>query len=582
MSSFPTRFLDELRSRLTVSGVVGKSVKLTKKGREFLGLCPFHHEKTPSFTVNDDKGFYHCFGCGAHGDIITYTMEHDKLPFMEAIEYLASQAGLKVPKIEVHSSENERYQTYLKIMEKTAVFFHENLFNPSALEARQYLSKRGITPEVAKQFRLGYAPRSFNALTEYLKKENLPTKEALTLGVLAHGKENNLRDYFYHRIIFPISNKRGQIIAFGGRLLEKGEPKYLNSPETPLFHKGEQLFALAQATSEIRKKNTAILVEGYMDVISLHSAGFKNAVAPLGTALTENQLKILWSLCDEPIICFDGDTAGKKAAFRALERALPMLSEGKSLRFLWLPEGLDPDDIIKKKSPQEFQKLLDHPEPFIDVLWKYLHILFPTKTPEQKAKFELEMNRYCDKIINKSVRSYYQKELKNKLWHFLHQKKKETLSLSSHLQKPTAGFESMKNLLCYFIFCPEQASEFIENLSSFSSENKELSDIVNLILDLYYSHPDDLSTEIILQNLSEKENQLFEKFQKEFTHKLEDPLLIKKELSQIFKQFQLKKLQEQINEAFKLYCQNPTDELKQTLNALQEEKENATKQELFS
>lgn len=584
MVSFPPRFLDELRSRLPVSVVVGKSVKLTKKGREFTGLCPFHHEKTPSFTVNDDKGFYHCFGCGAHGDIITYAIEHDKLPFPEAVEYLASLAGLSIPKPIKAQSENEaHYHTYLKIMESATRFFQHNLFAPAAQEARKYFAGRGITPEIAKQFRLGYAPRSFEALVNHLKKENLPLTDALSLGVLTRSKthDNSLRDYFYHRIMFPISDKRGRIIAFGGRLLEKGEPKYLNSPETPLFHKGEQLFALAQALPEIRKKNTAILVEGYMDVISLHSAGFKNAVAPLGTALTEKQLQILWPLCDAPLICFDGDAAGQKAAFRALERAIPLLTEGKSLRFVWLPDGLDPDDIIRKKSPQAFQNLIDAPDELIDVLWRYLHTLFPTNTPEQKAKFELEMNAYCQKITNKTVRTYYQRALKNKLWQFLHAPQKGKITFKQALPPPTVGFESIKNLLCYFIFCPDQAEKFTESLSCLQLQNNELKQVVNAILELYCA-PTSLSAEFILTNLPPKTADMFRKFQKEFLAKQDDPLLITKEMTQIFNQLHLQKLQEQINTVMKMYCENPTEQIKETLNALQAEKEKLTKQELFS
>ena len=345
-------FLDLLRDKIAVSDIVGRRVRLIKKGDEFLGLCPFHHEKTPSFTINDSKGFYHCFGCGAHGDIVRYLMEAEKMPFREAVEYLAHRAGIPMPKSsaeEVHLQ--ERRNNLTTIMEEACHFFHMNLFGDIGASARAYLIKRGITSTVARQFRLGYAP-SGSALTAHLEAKGFNLKQCQALGLIAEGRDGRgFHDYFYDRVMFPILDRRKKVIGFGGRMMAKGEPKYLNSPETELFHKGDTLYALPHALETMRKTNNTILVEGYMDVIALHSAGFTNAVAPLGTALTEAQIKILWQSTDEPIICFDGDAAGQKASYRALHRALPHLTPGKSLRFVFLPSPFDPDDMIRKKSP---------------------------------------------------------------------------------------------------------------------------------------------------------------------------------------------------------------------------------------
>ena len=285
----PPSFLDELRDKVPLSTLIGRKVKLTRRGHEYTGLCPFHHEKTASFTINDEKGFYHCFGCGAHGDVIRYLTEAEKMPFMEAVEFLAGMAGIPMPIPTREQRQLEEQRTNLTaIMEEACRFFQSQLFGLGGEKAKKYLIKRGISGLVAKQFRLGYAP-SGSALTQHLQAKGFDIRQCLKLGLVAKNQETGrVHDYFYDRVMFPILDRRRHVIGFGGRMMEKGEPKYLNSPETALFHKGEQLYALPNAIESIRKKNEAVLVEGYMDVIALHSAGFTNAVAPLGTALTEN------------------------------------------------------------------------------------------------------------------------------------------------------------------------------------------------------------------------------------------------------------------------------------------------------
>lgn len=488
--NFPPRFLDELRDRLTLSEIVGQKVKLIKKGREFSGLCPFHHEKTPSFTLNDDKGFYHCFGCGAHGDVISFLMEHDKMPFPEAVEYLANKAGLPMPK--PSRQEVVKAQTHQKlsdITEAACLFFQKQLFCENGEVARTYLKGRGITGQVAKKFRLGYAP-SGSALTAHLKKLGFDMRDCRALGlVVFNERQNRWHDYFYDRVMFPILNKKGQVIGFGGRLMKKGEPKYLNSPETELFHKGEQLYALSQAIETIRKTNSAILVEGYMDVIALHSAGFTNAVAPLGTALTEQQIKLLWSCCDEPIVCFDGDTAGRKAAVRALGRVLPILVPGKSLQFVLLPEGFDPDDMIRKKSPLMFQKALDGAKPTTFMLWNTLLEGHRLDTPERLAKFESDIKETVQKIQNETVRGYYQKAFKNNLWQMQRHKSDRKLSFQQQsLPKPSPNTAMARMLLAYAYRYPEVLEAFSDDLASLKLPDPvlmtALQDILSLCVDI--------------------------------------------------------------------------------------------------
>ncbi len=496
--SFPAAFLDELRSRLALSDVIAKRVKLTKKGREYSGLCPFHHEKTPSFTVNNDKGFYHCFGCGAHGDIIKFMMELEKLPFIEAVERLSDMAGLKMPE----SSPQQQYwqqkqATLIALMEEACRFFQQQLFSPAGAEAQRYLSRRGITPEIAKNFRLGYAPVG-SKLTAHFKSKKMPLSDCAKLGLIVNNVErHSTHDYFYDRVMFPILNRQGKVIAFGGRLLQKGEPKYLNSPETELFHKGEQLYALRNATPTIRQKNEAILVEGYMDVISLHAAGFTNAVAPLGTALTETQIKLLWSLCDEPIICFDGDRAGRNAAIRAMKRALPILTPGKSLRFAWLPDGLDPDDMIKKQSPEAYQSVLSSANTMIETVWNTLLENRSLNTPERRAKLESDAEETVKQIQNTTVQSHYAKAFKQYLWK-IGKNKKKNLSFQNvvPILVPQSGLAESKMLLAYLICYPKVCEKMIEEISALHFPNDSLMRIEENLVCEILNNPEISSKEL--------------------------------------------------------------------------------------
>ncbi len=339
---YPPSLLDDIRARLPVSQVVSRKVQLKKAGREYKGLSPFKVEKTPSFTVNDTKGFYHCFATGEHGDIFTFVMKTEGLTFPEAIERLAQEAGVPLPKPEARDIEREDARTRLmSLVEASAVFFTDQLAGANGQEARRYLiEKRGLSREAFARYRIGYAPNSRSALKDHLAKLGYSNEEMIALGMLIGGSDIPVSyDRFRHRVMFPIADMKGRVIAFGGRALAADAPaKYLNSPETPLFHKGANLYHAARARQAAYDKGRIIAVEGYMDVVALAEAGFVESVAPLGTALTEDQVKILWRMADEPILCFDGDAAGQKAAFRAIETVMPHLQAGKSVRFAFLPE----------------------------------------------------------------------------------------------------------------------------------------------------------------------------------------------------------------------------------------------------
>lgn len=504
--ALPPRFLDEIRDRIMLSDLIGGKVKLTKKGKEYGGLCPFHNEKTPSFTVNDDKGFYHCFGCGAHGDIIKFVMDSEKMPFMEAVEYLANKAGIPMPKLSPAQVEKDKKQASLtEIMETACQFYQEHLFGRAGVTARDYLMKRGISGHVAKQFRLGYAP-SGSALTARLQAKGYNMDDCVALGLVLKNKERGvMHDYFYDRVMFPILDRRKRVIGFGGRIMGKGEPKYLNSPETDLFHKGEQLYALPNAVETIRQKNEAVLVEGYMDVIALHSAGFTNAVAPLGTALTENQIKLLWRFCDEPIICFDGDNAGRRASIRAINRALPILTPGKSLRFIWLPEGYDPDDMIRKKSPDAFQKMLVGAKPMTFAVWNMLIDGRSLETPERLAKLKQDATELAATIKDETVRTYYAKDLNNRLWKLGQTKSKKT-SLpflnSAPIIAPTPGSSEAKMLLAYLICYPHISQRILEDLTDLKLLEASLNDALHEIMDIIFDSPD-ITHEQMTQKVSD-------------------------------------------------------------------------------
>ena len=420
--AFPPGFLDELRSRVSLADLVGKRVRLTRKGREYGGLCPFHNEKTPSFYVVEDKGFFHCFGCGAHGDAIGFVMRSENLDFIEAIERLAGIAGVQVPQQTPQEREKaQRQKTLLEALAAAAKFYEDRLWSPAGRAGREYLAGRGLDEETMRRFRLGWAGDDRNALRRALTPE-FPLPLLMEAGLLhASDYGGEPYDYFRERVIFPIGDRAGRVIAFGGRALGDAQPKYLNSPEHPLFEKGRVLYGLSAARLASLSQDPGhglniIVTEGYMDVIALHRAGFTTAVAPLGTALTEAHLSELWRLCAEPIICLDSDKAGDMAAARVFNRALPLLQPGKSLHFVWLPPGEDADSLIRNSGPEAFASRLKKALPLSRFVWERHVQVNPLDTPERRADLEKRLMEEVRSIANRSVQLEYQKYFRQKLY----------------------------------------------------------------------------------------------------------------------------------------------------------------------
>jgi DNA primase len=402
------QWLDELRARTLLSSVIAPSVKLIRAGREWKACCPFHNEKTPSFTVNDEKGFYHCFGCGAHGDAIRFLTDQRGLPFMDAVKELAAKAGMEVPAPDLKAKERaERTASLTDVTAACQKWFAEQLQGINGAAAREYLAKRGIDSAQVARFGIGLAPDSRNALKRALA--SLGEDKLIESGMLIQPEEGGKESYdrFRGRLMIPIRDQRGRVIAFGGRILGEGEPKYLNSPDTPLFDKGRTLYNIDRAGPASRQAKRLIVVEGYMDVIGLDRAGIAEAVAPNGTAVTEAQLERMWRLDPAPILCFDGDAAGRKAAIRAAARALPHIAPDRTLRFVELPAGQDPDDLVKSCGRQAVEALLAEPEPLDQRLWRNERDVAPLTTPEARAGLRQRLIEHSQAIGDPELRRLY-------------------------------------------------------------------------------------------------------------------------------------------------------------------------------
>ncbi|VIO68879.1 DNA primase [Bradyrhizobium ivorense] len=415
---FTPEFLDELRARLPVSEVVGRRVKLKKAGREWKGLSPFQQEKTPSFFVNDQKQAWFDFSSGLNGNIFDFLMKTEGVTFPEAVERLAAMAGVPLPAVTADAARHEQHRRTLHdVMELAAKFFADTLASRHGAKARGYLADRGLSPATQLQFRMGYAPPDRFALKEHLGAQGISTEDMVEAGLLVSGEDKPVPfDRFRDRVMFPITDARGRVIAFGGRALEKDVPaKYLNSPETTLFHKGDNLYNLFTARQAAHDGAQLIVVEGYVDVIAMVTSGFPGAVAPLGTALTENQLALLWKMADEPLLCFDGDRAGQKAAYRAADLALPHLKPGKSLRFALLPEGQDPDDLARSGGRGAIEEVISAARPLADMIWSREIEGGSYGTPERRAALEARIGELTNGIRDEVVRRYYRQDLQERL-----------------------------------------------------------------------------------------------------------------------------------------------------------------------
>lgn len=416
---FGDNFLEELKARIRPSDVVGRHVKLKRQGREFAGLSPFTNEKTPSFFVNDEKGFYHCFSSGKHGDAISFLMEVEGLAFPEAVERLAEMAGMEMPKADPEAERRAaRNKVAINWMDAAQLFFARSLRRDVGRDAREYLKRRGLDGAAAERFGIGFAPDSFNALRDELTQQGAGLDVLVESGLVIEPDDKSRQpwDRFRNRIMFPIRDPRGRLVAFGGRAMEKdAKAKYLNSPETSLFHKGRVLYHYPEARKALSApKNPArgmIVAEGYMDVIALARAGFDHAVAPLGTALTEEQLDLLWRAGPEPTLCFDGDKAGLRAAFRSVERALPLIKPGQTLRFALMPDGKDPDDLIADGGAAAMQGVLERAVSLVDMLWQREVEAEPLNSPEARAGLKDRLFAALREITHDEVRKQYQTAL---------------------------------------------------------------------------------------------------------------------------------------------------------------------------
>ena len=423
---FSPSFLDEIRDRLPISAVVGMRVTWDKRKTntsrgDWWACCPFHGEKSPSFHCEDRKGRYHCFGCGVSGDHFKFLTELDGMSFPEAVERIAEMAGVPMPERDVLVERREQQRASLTdVMEMATAFFQDRLQSADGAKARAYLRERGLNSVTQQSFRLGYAPEGRNVLKEHLAAKGVTRDQMEACGLVVHGSDVPVSyDRFRDRIMFPIEDSRGRVIAFGGRALSRDAlAKYLNSNDTELFHKGNVLYNFARARRAQQKIGTVIAVEGYMDVIALAQAGFENVVAPLGTALTENQLELLWRMTGEPILCFDGDQAGLKAAWRAADMALPTIAAGRTLRFALLPEGQDPDDLVKNGGPESFREVLAHARPLAEVLWLRETSAGVFDTPERRAELEKNLREMTTRIRDEDVRRHYQQDMRERVQTF--------------------------------------------------------------------------------------------------------------------------------------------------------------------
>ncbi len=531
---FSIETLNEIKDKISVSQVVEKTVQLKKRGKEFVGLSPFTKERTPSFTVNDEKQFYHCFSTNKHGDIFTFLVEVGGLSFPEAVEKLADEAGVQLRTFS--PAEEEKFNKSKKLYEALEIsksFFSSQIFDNDNSLALKYLKNRGLSNDIINSYEIGYAPKG-NKLEKFLISKGV-SHEIMTLAGMTikdENKKDNFYDRFRNRIIFPIRDIRNRVVGFGGRVINaEDQPKYLNSPETPVFHKGGLLYNFSKIRPNIKNNDNLIVVEGYMDVVSLASKGLHNSVAPLGTALTETQLNLLWKETDSPIICFDGDKAGKQASFRASEIALKLLKPNKTLRFINLPDNLDPDDYIKNNGLENFNKYIKNASPLTVIIWDSCLQESNIETPEGKAGFETLLRRKLNLISDKSIKKHYGLLFKEMLDKFFYSKMfDKKISKFDYNEKGSRKFNNplkIKNsilgsggqlpsdlealVISGILIFPGLIKKHFEILESFQIENLRLRDIRDNLLVFIKKDYSELNIDLIKEFVQKNYQTFFEK-----------------------------------------------------------------------
>ena len=492
-------FLENLRSRVHLSSIVGKQVTLTKKGNRSVGLCPFHREKTPSFNVNDDEGFYHCFGCGESGDAISYLRKTSGLNFIEAVRELASIAGMSMPEIgPIDKAKQQRQLSLLACIDLAKSFFQSNLRVEQGKRAFDYLKQRGLSDKIINEFCLGYAP--YSGLNQYLKGKECSDEISKLAGLISTSERDGKNyDYFRDRVIFPIQNRKGQVIAFGARSMGNSQPKYLNSPDSPSFSKKAMLYGWVQARERVKQNLPLLLVEGYMDVIAVTASQKAAALSPLGTSLTTEQITLAWKMHDEPILCFDGDLAGKNAAAKAIEKILPILEPGKTVRIATLPENKDPDELIRQQGSEGISRIINSALSLIDATWSRKASLHELSVPEQRALFWQEIRKLVRTIAHNQTRAAFGDEIERRIKAMRVHTRNDNTALNVHydstftsaIKRPKTGsIRRTQTLLGLIIAFPQIAIDKFDSLSELEFGDLDCEKMKNHLFDALIREPD--------------------------------------------------------------------------------------------
>lgn len=479
-------FVKEIRGSVSLSDIINRKVKLVKKGKNFLGLCPFHNEKTPSFNVNDEEGYYHCFGCGAHGDSISFVRNFENKSFIEAIRTISEISGIKIPTNNAENIEvsNER-KALSKIIDLTTKFYCEKLFSSNGKDALSYVKSRGLNDLTIKSFKIGYAPQI--GLKEYLKHQGFNEEIMIKAGLLRVDKNNNLNEIFRNRLIFPILDKKNFPIAFGARAMFASKAKYLNSPNSLLFQKSETLYGISHLNKDKFYSKPLLIVEGYMDVISIFQSKIANALAPLGTAISENQVQTIWNLNIKPLVCLDGDKAGETAAWRLINKILPILKIGREISFVWLPKNKDPDDMLRNSNNVEFLNIINDPMSLIDTIWAILKNKYDIEKPDTKAQLWAEAKKTVSLIKDTNLRQTYSDEVFKKI---KNSRESNYNYIKTSYARPSTGKKSLLNsIFIILMYHPQLALDFSEYIVRLDFKNNFKNKIVLILIDMIIKHP---------------------------------------------------------------------------------------------